>query len=130
MNEKKPVSIWLEEPRVDFDFPCQFCCSFSPLLRKVCVTVPQIKEFIREQCVSIVRYFEESPELCASLKTTNVVPQEGRVMRQMDIRNGADGPVVLKFFLSWEFDNDRWLVLVEMPPETYWEQNQVNPATN
>ena len=94
------------------------------------MTVPQIKEFIREQCVSIVRYFEESPELCASLKTTNVVPQEGRVMRQMDIRNGADGPVVLKFFLSWEFDNDRWLVLVEMPPETYWEQNQVNPATN
>ena len=126
-KEVTEVTLWLEEPRTDF--PYQFCCSFSPLLRRICDVFPQVKEFIREQCYSTVRYFEESAELCASLKT-NILPQEGRLMRQFDIKKTANGPAFLKFFMSWQVADERWLVLVELAEETFWEKNQINPAVN
>jgi len=122
---KKPIVIWLEPPKTDFPYP--FVCSLSPPLRIVANTSPRIKNLIREQCKGAVKYFEESKELCLSLK----VPQpHGRIMRQFDLKTNADGPIVLKFFMSWDGYNDRWFVFVEGPNEEYWEDGQIDWELN
>lgn len=88
------------------DFPYPYACSFSPLMRKA---VALIKADFRQQAELLVKQFEESPELCASLK---VFHPEGKIMRQVDLKD-AGGNILIKAFLWWDWHNKHWVVFME-----------------
>jgi hypothetical protein len=117
----------------DPNFPYPYACSATPDLREALAVMEKqwpnmhIWQKIGMQIEGLVRHFEESTELCNSLK---VYSPECRVMRQVDLRLWEGGPIFLKTFVHWDWDNKRCIVFIEAEQETYWEEHQVSEEEN
>lgn len=51
-------------------------------------------------------------------------------MRQIDLRATPDSPILLKIFVSWDHDHQRWHAFAEGPEEMVWEKNVANVEVN
>jgi hypothetical protein len=118
----KPTYVMLPTYQDSPGFPYKYVCSFSPMLRTV---VQALGANLQPSVEAVVKDFEESPELCASLK---VYHPEGRIMRQVDLRDDNER-ILAKCFLWWDWHNKHWVVMME-GDEVYWEKGQINAAAN
>ncbi len=91
----------------------------AALSKKVRAGVSFMGTNLRPLVEQLVDQFEQSEELCKSLK----VP--GYPMRQVDLRPEPGHPtILLKVFMSWR--DDRWLVMIEGADETVFENGEQN----
>lgn len=78
---------------------------------------------LRRLVVGTVEQFEADPELKASLQQKS---EEGRLLRQVDVRIYPDQPIRFKLFVSWNWHLNMWHVFVEGAEETVFENGEAN----
>lgn len=105
------------------DFPYRYGCTVSPILRIAAGVVGQTGlDNLRKQVEGIVTDIEANRPVAASLR----VPVPGmKSTRQIDMRlgpPGGGGPVIMKTFIAWDHQEDKWIVFVEGADENYWEK--------
>lgn len=94
----------------------EYVCALS---KRVRAGVALMGTNLRPLVEQMVDQFEESEELCRSLK----VP--GNPMRQVDLRPSPGHPtILLKVFMSWR--DDKWMVMIEGSDETVFENGEKN----
>lgn len=120
---KKPVYKMLPAYKESENFPYPYVCTLSPIFR---MAVKLTGADLRPHAEAIVRDFEESKELCDSLKVYQPVV---RIIRQVDLKDD-NGNILAKCFMWWDCHNEHWVVMMEGSDEQYWEKNQVNEGMN
>jgi len=108
-----------EEP-----FHIPYVGSLSPKLRLA--RLVDGGNVLQRQIEGIVEDIHNNRPVAASLR----VPVNGcRSYRQIDLREGERPPegapkakIVMKAFVSWDHQNDRWHIFVEFADEDYWEK--------
>lgn len=102
-------------------FHIPYICAFSPMLRAAVVAMNK-HDAVATQIEGIVEEIDSTEEVAKSLKAgCNGVLGE-RAIRQVDLRPAPNHPLVLlKCFVGWDGDNQKWLVWAEGGTETYWE---------
>lgn len=107
---------------VEITTPYEYMCSMSPILKIGAAIAFQrngTQNDFRIMIESVVNDVAGNKEIADSLKT--FVP-EMRSLRQVDIRNSPDDPVIFKCFVFWDNNLNVWHVLVEGGLEDYWEK--------
>jgi len=101
-----------------------YVCSLSKLIRLGVNTLKTDNSYrsLKRMVIGIVEQFEADPELKASLKQK---PEPGtKIMRQVDIREKPDSPIIFKVFVNWNWHMDMWHVFVEGVNESPFENRK------
>ena len=110
------------------DFHIPYVCSFSPLLRATTQIFGK-KEELQHVVEGIVKDINSNEKVADSLKIP--APIGTQITRQVDIRlGGPDNPVILKSFITWDFEQKHWLVFLESVLENHWEQEKIPKGVN
>jgi hypothetical protein len=100
------------------DFHIRYSCPFSLEMR---AAVKELGINVQPAIEGVVEDIDGNEEVANSLKH----PLPGcREVRQVDIRQSADGPIILKTFVEWYEEKRMWVVYAEGGHETYWEEFQ------
>jgi hypothetical protein len=131
MDEKTPICF--QTGPGDETFGISFACLVSPQLGSAIKFYEEnypergAMKIIRQQVEGLVRYFEQSTELCSSLKA---FCPHGKLARQVDLRMGEGGSILFRCFMHWSFEEKRWHCCLEGADENFWEQRQINQIIN
>lgn len=99
-----------------------YICSLSKKVRLGLAILPG--DGIKRAVIGTVEQFEADKALKASLKQKS--KQGEKLVRQVDIRVQANGPVTFKLFVSWNWNLGLWHVFVEGGKETAFEDGEPN----
>lgn len=77
---------------------------------------------------SVIHGILDTPGIPESLKSD--MPGGCISLRQCDLKTEPDSPPVFKTFTFWNKESQCWHLLVELPEETYWEENKVDHRMN
>lgn len=101
-----------------------FATSFSPgmmLFIDMAKQDPQKKQ-VGENLLKIledtVTTIEEDDEVVASLKVKPI--KNERQLRNITIRKFKDGPAFIECYVGWNWDLNKWHLLIELPNESHW----------